>query len=77
MNAEKASKSDEMRWPDPDPESGKKADTTGDEQKMHSVAARGSGDSMYTRKAHCTTKPHDVVSDDQPEAAEEGPGVMG
>ena len=38
---------------------------------------RGSGDSMYTRKAYATRKPHGVVSNDQPEAREGQVGRLG
>ena len=38
---------------------------------------RGSGDSMYTRKAYATREAHGVVSDDQPDAREGQVGRLG
>ena len=44
-----------------------------DAQLLH----RGSGGSMYTRKAHATREAPDVVRDDQPDAREGQAGRLG
>ena len=76
VNAEQSSKRT-MRRPTRQPFRGRLIRLGEQSEEYAQPLRRGSGDSMYTRKAYATRKPHGVVSNDQPEAREGQAGRLG